>query len=144
MGRNSIVHPTKLETNMTYPFYCLFAAIIILYVSKVPLALAMGKEGRKGYDNRHPRDQQARLTGWGGRALSAHLNGFEITPVFAAAVITAHLFQADPWWSALWAAIFVASRVFYVVFYLADINMLRSAIWVAGLVSCIALFVLSM
>jgi uncharacterized MAPEG superfamily protein len=128
---------------MTYPFYCLLAAIAILYLSKIPLALAMAKES-KGYDNRHPRDQQSRLSGWGGRALGAHLNGFEITPVFAAAVITAHLFQADPWWSALWAAIFVASRVIYVLLYLADVNLLRSAVWTAGLVSCIALFVLAM
>jgi len=129
---------------MTYPFYCLLAAIALLYLSKIPLALAMAKEGEKGYDNRHPRDQQARLTGWGGLALGAHMNGFEITPVFAAAVITAHLFQADPWWSAMWAAIFVASRVVYILLYLADINMLRSTVWTAGLVCSIALFVLAM
>jgi uncharacterized MAPEG superfamily protein len=129
---------------MTYPFYCLLAAIALLYLSKIPLALAMAKEGEKGYDNRHPRDQQARLTGWGGRALGAHMNGFEITPVFAAAVITAHLFQADPWWSAMWAAIFVASRVIYILLYLADINLLRSTVWMAGLISSFALFVLAM
>lgn len=129
---------------MTYPFYCLFAAIVLLYLSKVPLAIAMAKEGGKGYDNRHPRDQQARLTGWGRRALAAHLNGFEITPVFAAAVITAHLFQADPWWSSVWAATFVLSRVIYVVSYLGDINLLRSTVWIIGLASCVALFVLAM
>ena len=129
---------------MTYPFYCLFAALLLLYLSKVPLAMAMGKEGDKGYDNRHPRDQQARLTGWGARALAAHQNGFEITPVFAAAVITAHLFQADPWWSAFWAGLFVGSRVLYIVLYLRDINLLRSAVWTVGLVCCVALFVLAM
>jgi len=129
---------------VTYTFYCLFAAIVLLYLSKVPLAIAMAKEGSKGYDNRHPRDQQARLTGWGERALAAHLNGFEITPVFAAAVITAYLFEADPWWSAVWAATFVLSRVFYIVFYLVDLNLLRSTAWMVGLVGCIALFVLSM
>lgn len=129
---------------MTYPFYCLLAAIILIYLSKVPLAMAMAKEGGKGYDNRHPRDQQARLTGWGARALAAHQNSFEITPLFAVAVITAHLFQADPWWSALWAALFVGSRVVYLVLYLSDINLLRSLVWTVGLVCCVALFVLAM
>jgi uncharacterized MAPEG superfamily protein len=129
---------------VTYPFYCLFAAMLLLYLSKVPLAIAMSKEGNKGYDNRHPRDQQSRLTGWGERALAAHLNGFEITPVFAAAVITAHLFQANPWWSSVWAAVFVLSRVIYIVAYLRDINLLRSAVWMIGLASCVALFILAM
>jgi uncharacterized MAPEG superfamily protein len=101
------------------------------------------KESEQGYDNRNPRKQQARLSGWGARALAAHQNGFEITPVFAAAVITAHLFQADAYWSAMWAAIFVASRVFYIILYLADRNILRSTLWTAGLVCCVALFVLA-
>jgi len=129
---------------MTYPFYCLLAAIILVYLSKAPLVLAMAKEGEKGYDNRHPRAQQARLTGWGARALAAHQNSFEITPIFAVAVITAHLFQADPWWSAMWAALFVVSRVLYILFYLRDLNLLRSTVWTVGLVCCIALFVLAM
>lgn len=129
---------------MTYPFYCLFAAIILVYLSKAPVAMAMAKEGGKGYDNRHPRAQQARLTGWGARALAAHQNSFEITPIFGLAVITAHLFQANPWWSAMWAALFVASRVIYVLLYLRDINLMRSTVWGVGLVSCIALFVLAM
>jgi len=128
---------------MTYPFYCLIAAFALVYLSKMPLAMAMAKEGGKGYDNRHPRDQQRRLTGFGARALGAHQNGFEITPVFAAAVITAHLFQADAWWSAVWAATFVASRVLYIALYLGDKNLLRSTVWTAGLVCCIALFVLA-
>jgi uncharacterized MAPEG superfamily protein len=129
---------------MTYPFYCLFAALLLVSLSKIPLAIAMLKEGDKGYDNRHPRDQQARLTGWGRRALAAHQNSFEITPVFAAAVITAHLFQADAYWSAVWAAVFVLSRVLYVILYIRDVNVLRSLVWTTGLVCCVALFVLAM
>ena len=128
---------------MTYPFYCLAAAFLLIYLTKIPLGIAMIKEGDSGYDNRHPRDQQARLTGWGGRALAAHQNSFEITPIFAAAVITAHLFQADAYWSAVWATIFLASRVLYALFYIQDVNLARSALWTVGLVSCVALFVLA-
>jgi uncharacterized MAPEG superfamily protein len=129
--------------DMTYPFYCMAAAFLITYLTKLPLAIAMDKESESGYDNRNPRDQQARLTGWGRRSLAAHQNGFEITPVFAAAVITAHLFQADAWWSAVWAATFVVSRILYVVFYLRDVHYMRSTVWTIGLASCVALFVLA-
>ena len=77
---------------MTYPFYCMAAAFLLTYLTKAPLAMAMAKESESGYDNRNPRDQQARLSGWGKRSLAAHQNSFEVTPVFAAAVIAAYLF----------------------------------------------------
>lgn len=128
---------------MTYTFYCLAAAFLLTYLTKLPLAMAMAKEGASGYDNRNPRDQQARLTGWGRRSLAAHQNSFEVTPLFAAAVITAYLFQADAYWSAVWASIFLASRVLYIIFYIKDIHQLRSPVWMIGMASCIALFVLA-
>ena len=128
---------------MTYPFYCMFAAFLLIYLTKIPLGIAMVKEGESGYDNRHPRDQQARLTGWGSRVLAAHRNSFEITPIFAAAVITAHIFQADAYWSAVWAAIFVVSRVLYVLCYIRDMHILRSVVWTIGMVCCVALFILA-
>ncbi len=128
---------------MTYTFYCMAAAFLLTYLTKLPLAMAMAKECESGYDNRNPRDQQARLTGWGRRILAAHQNSFEITPVFAAAVITAHLFQADAYWSAVWALVFLVSRVLYIIFYIRDVNHLRSLVWMIGMASCIALFVLA-
>ena len=128
---------------MTYPFYCMAAAFLLTYLTKLPLAIAMSKEGESGYDNRNPRDQQARLTGWGRRSLAAHQNSFEVTPVFAAAVITAYLFQADAYWSAVGASLFLASRVLYIVFYIRDVNQLRSIAWMIGIVCCAALFVLA-
>jgi len=128
---------------MTYTFYCMAAAFLLTYLTKLPLAMAMAKECESGYDNRNPRDQQARLTGWGRRTLAAHQNSFEITPVFAAAVITAHLFQADAYWSAVWALVFLVSRVLYIIFYIRDVNQVRSLVWMIGMASCIALFVLA-
>ena len=37
---------------MTYTFYCLAAAFLLTYLPKLPLAMAMAKEGESGYDNR--------------------------------------------------------------------------------------------
>ena len=128
---------------MTYPFYCLAAAFLLTYLTKLPLAMAMAKEGDSGYDNHNPREQQARLTGWGRRALAAHQNSFEVTPLFAAAVITAYLFQGDTYWSAVWVSIFLASRVLYIILYIKDVHLMRSTAWMIGMASCVALFILA-
>ena len=45
-----------------HPYWLVVMAIALTFASKIPLALAMAREG-KGYDNRHPRQQMARLTG---------------------------------------------------------------------------------
>lgn len=54
---------------------CLFIAMLLPYLAKGPVAWAMVKAG--GYDNHHPRTQQAQLTGFGARALAGHQNAFE-------------------------------------------------------------------
>jgi hypothetical protein len=41
---------------------CLAIALLMPYLAKAPLIIAMAREGN-GYDNKHPREQQARLTG---------------------------------------------------------------------------------
>ena len=125
---------------MTFPFICVIAAYVVVYLAKLPVAMAMIQESEKGYDNRNPREQQSRLKGWGKRALAAHQNSFEVTPLFAAAVITAHLFNGDPSQSSLWAGVFVASRIVYIGLYLADIHFVRSLAWGVGVFACGALF----
>lgn len=119
---------------MTIPLACVLVAFLFNYLSKIPLAVAMAKEG-KGYDNKNPREQQARLTGWGKRALAAHLNSFEVTPLFAACVFVGHLSQGDATWSARLAVGFLLSRVLYLGLYLANLDSLRSLAWFAGILA---------
>ena len=54
---------------------CLLIAMLLPYIAKVPVAMAMTKLGR--YDNNHPRAQQAQLTGVGARVVAGHQNVFE-------------------------------------------------------------------
>ncbi len=110
----------------------------MVYSSKLPVAVAMQRAG--GYDNRHPRAQQATLTGWGARSVAAHQNGFETFAPFAAAVLVAHLAGGSPWHVDILAMVFVLSRVLYVVCYLADQATLRSAVWSVGWLATLALF----
>lgn len=119
---------------MTIALASVLVAFLFNYLSKVPLALAMSKEG-KGYDNKTPRDQQARLTGWGKRALAAHQNSFEVTPLFAACVFVGHLTNGNPFWSSCLAVTFLISRVLYTYLYLANVDAMRSVVWFVGILS---------
>lgn len=123
---------------MSIPFWCVFIAALLIYLAKVPVAKAMSQEGR-GYDNHHPRAQQARLTGLGARAYAAHMNSIEIFPLFAAGVLMAHTTQVFGWGIDLLAVLFVASRVLYLLLYWWDLAWQRSLVWIFGLVCCLLL-----
>jgi uncharacterized MAPEG superfamily protein len=123
---------------MSIPFWCLFLAALLIYLAKIPVVKAMREEGR-GYDNHHPRAQQARLTGFGARAVAAHQNSIEIFPLFAAGVLMAHTTQTQGWFVDLLAIIFIVSRVIYLFLYWNDKASLRSLVWVVGLVCCLLL-----
>jgi uncharacterized MAPEG superfamily protein len=123
---------------MEIHLWCVPAAWLLVYSSKIPIAVAMQQAG--GYDNHHPRAQQAELTGWGARSVAAHLNGFETFAPFAAAVLLAHVAGATtPLVDAL-AVVFVASRAVYVSCYIADLATLRSIVWTIGIVATLGLF----
>jgi uncharacterized MAPEG superfamily protein len=126
---------------MTAPFLCVLAAFILIYVPRIFVAVAQAKQP-EGFDNRHPRAQQAKLTGLGARAQGAHMNSFEGFAPFAAAVVIAHLAGADATWSSILAAGYVASRVLYLGLYLGDIAPARSAVWFLGFVMTVGLFLL--
>lgn len=124
---------------MSIAFWCIFISALLIFVAKAPVARAMIKEGQGHYDNRHPRAQQARLTGFGARALAAHLNSFEAFPLFAAGVLMAHVGNAPDRLVDGLAVTFVLARVLYLIFYWADLHWQRSVVWVVGLLSSLLL-----
>ncbi|MCB9706904.1 MAG: MAPEG family protein [Myxococcales bacterium] len=123
---------------MSIALWCLLAAALLHLVTKAPLAAAMAREGR-GYDNHNPRDQQARLVGWGRRAKAVHDNQIESFPLFAAGVVVAT--SAAPASGAidLLALAYVAARLLFMVLYLADQASLRSTVWTVGYLASVAL-----
>ncbi|OEC36335.1 Uncharacterized conserved protein, MAPEG superfamily [Pseudomonas cuatrocienegasensis] len=123
---------------MSIPFWCLFITALLIYVAKIPVAKAMNAEAG-GYDNQHPRAQQAKLTGLGARALAAHLNTLEIFPLFAAGVLMAHVTQMYGGWVDALAVLFVIARVLYLVFYWQNLHWQRSLVWILSLLCCLLL-----
>lgn len=124
---------------MTVPFYCVAFAFLHIYFPRLFVIVGQAKRP-EGFDNRHPRAQQAQLTGWAARANGAHLNSFEAFAPFAAAVVVAHLAHANPAHAAALALTHVAARVAYVWLYLGNLASLRSLVWSVGFLSTLALF----
>jgi uncharacterized MAPEG superfamily protein len=126
---------------MTVPFQCLLVIVFLPYLWAGVGAYLMSRN--EAIDNKYHRVQQARQTGAPARAFGAHYNALEATPMFAAAVITAHLFQADPSASAQAALAFVVLRVLHGIFYLADRDLLRGGAFIGGLACVGRLFQLA-
>jgi len=120
----------------------------ILVVALLPIVCAgIAKYGMMrtprldgGYDNYNPRQWLARQTNWRGRANAAQANSFEALPFFFAAVIMAHLFQAEQTRLDILALLFVMLRMAYIIMYVADWAKDRSIIWALALCINIGIF----
>ena len=114
----------------------------ILIAAILPLIFAAyAKFTSKGYDNARPREFLDKLEGKSKRAHYAQLNSFEAFPVFAAAVIIAHLSNVPQSRITFLAVFFILMRVLYGICYIADKSSLRSTVWFAGLFCVVALFI---
>ena len=115
---------------MSVILMCLFIAVLLPIVAKMPVAIAMARLG--GYDNRAPREQQAQLEGFGARALAAHKNAFEALIMFTPAALAAVVTNTTGDMMQYLAIAFVVARVVYNACYLLDIHWLRSTAWAVG------------
>ncbi|GGE49426.1 membrane protein [Halopseudomonas oceani] len=126
---------------MSVPLWCLFIAALLLVFTKVPVAIAQGRSG-KGYDNAHPRAQQAALTGWGARALASHQNMIEGFPLFAAGVLVVLVTGTGGSLANVLCLLFITCRIAYSVLYLMNLATLRSLAWIVGFVCCLGLLLI--
>jgi uncharacterized MAPEG superfamily protein len=120
---------------MTTAFWCVLIAGLLPYA-----ATLTAKIGAGGFDNSNPRDWLADQSGFRRRANAAQQNSFEAFPLFAVAVIVAHLAAAPQPRVDLLAVAFVVSRLLYVGCYVADLSTLRSLAWFGGIGSAVAIF----
>lgn len=128
---------------MPIAYSAVFVAFLLIYATRPFVARAQAKT-QEGMDNRHPREQYARLDDFGKRALAAHNNSFEAFAPFAAAVfiaVTTSYRTRAPLIDGL-AMAFVVLRALYIALYLGDVPGARSIVWSLGLACVIGLFVI--
>jgi uncharacterized MAPEG superfamily protein len=115
----------------------------LLLAVLMPIVCAgIAKVGPGRYDNRNPRDWQAKQQGYRARAYAAQQNSWEALAGYVAALLAAFIGNVPLETLALIAGIFAASRVAYLACYLADLATLRSLVWLVGFGSCICLIVM--
>lgn len=113
------------------PYILIFLAACLIYVPRLFVAKAQA-ERPEGYDNAHPRDQQARLSDFGKRANGAHQNGFEAFMMFAAGVLGSVLGKVSPNVIVGLGAAFIVARCVYIALYLGNKPTARSSVWTLG------------
>jgi uncharacterized MAPEG superfamily protein len=119
----------------TIAYWCVFIAAMLPYVCTwLAKSKGFGKPRREGgFDNHDPRGWLSRQQGWQGRANAAQANSFEALPFFIGAVVIAHQLGAPQTMLDTLALLFVTLRIIYIAMYIADLAMVRSAIWAVAL-----------
>jgi uncharacterized MAPEG superfamily protein len=121
---------------MTVAEWMIFAAVLLYLLTLAPIKAI----GHAGFDNANPRDPAFYTPGMRSRALGAHLNGIEVFPFFAAAVLLAEFRAAPQRWIDLLAVGFIAIRLAYTGAYFGNLPTVRTFLWNVGFVTNVAIF----
>ena len=127
---------------MTLAYFCIIVACLLpILCAGLAKSKGFGRPRREGgFDNEHPREWLAKLTGWQARANAAQANSFEALPLFVAGVLVAQQLHAAQGTINALAVAFIAVRLAFIGAYLADKASLRSLIWATGVAISVALF----
>lgn len=128
---------------MSTPLWCLAVVALLPYVWSTVSTVHRSRQFGAKTDNKNPRVQQAQLTGAGARAVAAQQNAWEALPFFTAGVVVAELAGAAVGAAAALSLVFVAARIAHGIFYVTDLDKLRSLSFGVGALCVIGLFVIS-
>ena len=122
---------------MTIAEFMILAAALLPHIT---VGYAKGR-ARKDFDNADPRNL-SHFDAVSLRAYNAHLNGFEIFPFFAAAVVIAEFHDASYAVLSILALLFIVSRIAYTLAYVQNWAMGRSALFTVSLLLTVGIFLL--
>ncbi|MCC7440966.1 MAG: MAPEG family protein [Bdellovibrionales bacterium] len=103
---------------------------VLAFAIKWPLLVALVPSGK--YNNKHPRDQQAKLEGWHKLLIAAHSNALEGFPGFAAAMLLGAIAGLPESTLAGAGTFYASSRLVYTLCYVKKWHWARSGVWLAG------------
>jgi uncharacterized MAPEG superfamily protein len=122
--------------------WCLVVTVFLPFVIAM-VGFNLRKKQFGVADNHLPRIQQAQMTGIGARAIGAQQNAWEALMMFTPVVMVVQIAGVDPTASGLTGIVFVVARLLHAIFYLADLDKLRSLMFVIGIICLIRLIVLA-
>lgn len=117
---------------------CMLAWSVVLGLVQIALAAtcSVGQRGL-GWAAGARDDAKPPLTGIGGRLDRARANFLETFPLFAAAVLAAHLLQQHDSMTVLGTQLYFWARLAYVPVYAAGIPYLRTLVWAVSIVGIV-------
>lgn len=121
--------------------YCIAAACVLVYL---PFLVVAYERVRVGFDIAAPRTMFDKLPPYAQRATWAHQNSFEAFMIFAAAALMAYVTGQNSTVAVGAAIAFVVARFLYSVFYIANVPLARSLMFVIGTLCSGTLIVLSL
>lgn len=89
------------------------------------------------FDNHHPRQQQAALTGIGARVQAAQANAWESLIIFTLACFIAYASGLDLNTLDSVAWLYLVARVLHPILYIANLAWLRSGVFTVGMFCCL-------
>jgi uncharacterized MAPEG superfamily protein len=107
----------------------------------IPYVTVAYAKSSKGFDNADPRNELP-FKGAKLRALNAQLNGYEVFPFFAFAVLFAELKHASLLWIDVLAVLFIVIRLVYTWAYISNKPTIRSLVFTLGFLVTTILFFL--
>ncbi|MBE9178109.1 MAPEG family protein [Oculatella sp. LEGE 06141] len=120
---------------------CIAIAAVLVYV---PFLLVGYARLQVGYDTSAPRTMLDKLPAYAQRATWAHQNSFEAFSLFAAAALMAYVTGQNTVYAVIAAIAHVTARLFYSVFYILNVPILRSLMFAIGSLGTATLMALSL
>lgn len=124
-----------------YLLYSIVAAGVLVYL---PFLVVGYGRFQAGYDTTAPRAMLDKLPPYAQRATWAHQNAFEAFALFSVAALMAFITQQDSTLAIAAAIAHVIARLFYPLFYILNIPILRSLMFGIGSLGTGVLFALSL
>ena len=120
--------------------YSIIGAVVLVYFPYIFVAIS---RVQVGLDLSAPRAMFDKLPAYAQRATWAHQNSFEALIVYTAAATMAYITEVNSPWAVKAAIAFLLARLLFSVFYILDIPLGRSLMFVIGSTASITLFALS-
>jgi uncharacterized MAPEG superfamily protein len=121
------------------------AIIVLLCLCLMPYVFAVithhyRKKQLGKIDNEYPREQTTHLKGPGARAVAAQQNSWEALAVYSAALLAVVASGLEVKYLAEAALTVLIARLFHGVFYMANLDKLRSLAFLVAISACFYLF----
>lgn len=122
---------------------------VLFIVALLPMVLAftggyLRSKQPEGFDNQHPRQQQAKLTGMAARVVAAQQNAWEALIFYTAACVLAYVSGVYLDTLVYPATLFLLSRLLHPVFYALNMDKLRSLVFMLGWLATLYILVISL